>query len=99
MGEFISEEPSEADLTDTEFFARPSRRKHTLQAPELFFFYTPNAFSFMLEMSGRGCTSPEKKTTTWTWKPKHPRMNFGGFNWMNPNHYMKNGCVLPLPSI
>eukprot|EP00434_Breviolum_minutum_P023430 symbB.v1.2.020666.t2/scaffold1753.1/size103005/2 len=27
----IPEEPSEADLTDTEFFARPSRRKHTLQ--------------------------------------------------------------------
>ena len=52
-----------------------------------------NAFSFMLEMSGRGCTSPEKKKKlTWTWKPKHARMNFGGFNWMNPNHYMKNGC-------
>ena len=51
-----------------------------------------NAFSFMLEMSGRGCTSLKKKKLTWTWKPKHARINFGGFNWMNPNHYMKNWC-------
>ncbi len=31
-----------------------------------------------------------------TWNPKQPFIN-GCFNWMIPNHYMKNGCLTKHP--
>ena len=33
-----------------------------------------------------------------TWNPKRPFIN-GCFNWMIPNHYIKNGCFTKHPSI